>query len=151
MPQPFYSFIPAPRRFTYSCPDLFVSVREHIRALVNEMSEIHLKLYSKTCLKRPLKNNTKIGFQDRLSLNSGQKYCGMLEEEFPAILSTFIKLPFSIKAIVLSIFKWPLKTSFTVRIWASSQWKMITYDAGNFTITDHTMISDCEVSRMHDM
>ena len=29
---------------------------------------------SKTCLKRPLKK-TKIGFQDRLSLNAGQKYC----------------------------------------------------------------------------
>ena len=30
------------------------------------------------------------------------------------ILSTFIKLPFSIKTIVLSIFKWPLKTGLTV-------------------------------------
>ena len=28
--------------------------------------------------------------------------------------STFIKLPFSIKTIILSIFKWPLKTGFTV-------------------------------------
>ena len=31
-----------------------------------------------------------------------------------AILSTFIKLPFSIKTFVLSIFEWPLKTGFTV-------------------------------------
>ena len=31
-----------------------------------------------------------------------------------SILSTFIKLPFSIKTFVLSIFKWPLKTGFTV-------------------------------------
>ena len=31
--------------------------------------------YSKTCLKRPLKKNTKISFQDWLSLNAGQKYC----------------------------------------------------------------------------
>ena len=52
-------------------------------------------LYSKTCLKRPLKKNTKIGFQDRLSLNAGQKYS--------AILSTFIKLPFAFKTFVLSI------------------------------------------------
>ena len=29
-------------------------------------------------------------------------------------LSTFIKLPFSIKTFVLSIFKWPPKTGFTV-------------------------------------
>ena len=34
-------------------------------------------VYSKTCLKRPLKKKTKIGFQDRLSLNASQKYCRM--------------------------------------------------------------------------
>ena len=70
--------------------------------------------YSKTCLKRPLKKKTKIGFQDRLSLNAGQKYCRMLQGEHSAILSTFIKLPFVIKINVLSIFEWPLKTGFTV-------------------------------------
>ena len=31
-----------------------------------------------------------------------------------AILSTFIKLPYSIKTFVLSILKWSLKTGFTV-------------------------------------
>ena len=36
--------------------------------------------YSKTCLKRPLKKKTKIGFKDRLSLNAGQKYYRMLQE-----------------------------------------------------------------------
>ena len=30
------------------------------------------------------------------------------------MLSTSIKLPFSIKTLVLSIFKWPLKMGFTV-------------------------------------
>ena len=70
--------------------------------------------YRKTCLKLPLKKNTKIGFQDRLSLNAGQKYCRMLQQEHSAILSTFIKLPFVIKICVLSIFEWPLKTGFTV-------------------------------------
>ena len=35
-------------------------------------------VYSKTCLKQPLKKNTKIGFQDQLSLKAGQKYCRML-------------------------------------------------------------------------
>ena len=29
--------------------------------------------YSKTCLKRSLKNNTNIGFQDQLSLNAGPR------------------------------------------------------------------------------
>ena len=32
----------------------------------------------------------------------------------PAILVTFIKLPFVIKIFVLSFFEWPLKTGFTV-------------------------------------
>ena len=68
-------------------------------------------MYSKTCLKQPLKKKTKIVFQDRLSLNAGQKYCRMLS----AILSTFIKLPFLIKIVVLSTFEWPFKTGFTVR------------------------------------
>ena len=36
--------------------------------------------YSKTCLKWPLKKKTKIGFQDQLLLNAGQKYCKMLQE-----------------------------------------------------------------------
>ena len=64
--------------------------------------------------KRPLKRRPKIGFQDRLLLNAGQKYCRMLQGEHSAILSTIIKLPFSIKTFILSIFKWPLKTGFTV-------------------------------------
>ena len=39
--------------------------------------------YSITCFKRPLKKNTKIGFEYQLSLNAGQKYsqtccCGHL-------------------------------------------------------------------------
>ena len=35
--------------------------------------------YSETCLKGPLKKKLKIGFQDRLLLNAGQKYCRMLQ------------------------------------------------------------------------
>ena len=38
----------------------------------------------------------------------------MLQGEHSAILLTFIKLPFVIKVLVLSIFEWPLKTDFTV-------------------------------------
>ena len=60
------------------------------------------------------KRRTKIGFQDQLSLNAGQKYCRMLQAEHSAILWTFIKLPFVIKIFVLSIFEWPLKTGFTI-------------------------------------
>ena len=75
---------------------------------------IYFHVISTTCLKQPLKKKTKIGVQERLSLNAGQKYCRMLPLEHSAILSTFIKLPFVIKIFVLSIFEWPLKTGFTV-------------------------------------
>ena len=70
---------------------------------------VHAKLirwntvYSKTCVQRPLSKRPNIGFQDKLSLNAGQKYFRMLQEEHSAILSTFIKLPFVIKIFVLSI------------------------------------------------
>ena len=59
------------------------------------------------------KRTPKIGFQYRLSLNAGQKYCRMLHGEHSAILLTSNKLPFSIKTLVLSIFKGSLKTGFT--------------------------------------
>ena len=35
---------------------------------------------SKTCVKRPLSKRQKIGFQDQLLINAGQKYCRMLRE-----------------------------------------------------------------------
>ena len=41
--------------------------------------------YSKTCLKRPLKKSAKIGFQYRLSVNSGQKYCSILQYFRPSL------------------------------------------------------------------
>ena len=37
-----------------------------------------------------------------------------IEGEHSAMLSTVIKLPFSIKTFVLYILEWPLKTGFTV-------------------------------------
>ena len=54
------------------------------------------------------KRTRKVGFQYRLSLNAGQRYCRMLQGEHSAIPSTSNKLPFSIKTMFLSIFKWPL-------------------------------------------
>ena len=38
-----------------------------------------LVAYSKTCVKWPLSKRPKIGFQDKFSLNGGQKYCRMLQ------------------------------------------------------------------------
>ena len=57
---------------------------------------------------------SKIGFQDRVSLNVGQKYCRILQREHSAILLTFIKLPFVIKTCVESISEWPFYTCLTV-------------------------------------
>ena len=81
------------------------------------LEQVPKRRYSKTCLKGPLKKNTKNGFQYRLSVNAGQKYCRMLQGEHSAIILTFSKLPFSIKTFVLSVFKWPLKTGFTVELY----------------------------------
>ena len=78
------------------------------QALANVISTV------KPVLSNHLKRRPKIGFQYQLSLNAGQKYCRMLQGEHSAILLTFIKLPFVIKIFILSIFEWPLKTSFTV-------------------------------------
>ena len=55
--------------------------------LLNELLKFD---YSKTCVKWPLSKRPKIGFQDQLSLNAGQKYCRMLQVEHSAILSTCI-------------------------------------------------------------
>ena len=62
----------------------------------------------------PLSKRPKVGFQDQLSLNAGQKYCRMLQGEHSAILSTFIRLPFVIKIFILYNFESPFCTGFTV-------------------------------------
>ena len=65
-------------------------------------SKLHtLILYIKPVLSDYSKRRPKISFQDRLSLNAGQKYCRMLQEH-SAIILTFIKLPFVFKTFVLS-------------------------------------------------
>ena len=70
-------------------------------------------MYSKTCLKRPLKKKTKIVFQDRLSFNAGQKYCRMLQESILQYFRPSLSYHLSLRPF-LSIFEWLLKTGFTV-------------------------------------
>ena len=65
-----------------------------------------LTIFILTTVKPVLSGHTKRnknGFQYLFSLNAGQMYCRMLPLEHSAILSTYIKLLFSIKACVLSI------------------------------------------------
>ena len=64
----------------------------------NQFCEIPgIHLYSKTCVKQLLSKRQKIGFQDQLLLNAGQKHYRMLTVEHSVILLTFIKLPFVFK------------------------------------------------------
>ena len=63
-------------------------------------------LYSKTCVKRTLQKRQKNGFQDQSSLNAGQKYCRMLQEEHSAILLTFIKLHVPIIIKIFLVYLW---------------------------------------------
>ena len=81
-------------------------------------SQIYLMIYFiditntvKPVLGGHSKRRQKIGLQDQLLLNTGQKYCRM---KHSAILLTLSKLPFVLKIFVLSIFEWRLKTGFTV-------------------------------------
>ena len=71
-----------------------------------------VKRGTQTGVKTPLSKRPKIGFQDQLSLNAGQKYCRMLQGEHSAILSTFIRLPFVIK-IFFCLLEWLFYTGFT--------------------------------------
>ena len=80
--------------------------------------------YSKTCVKLALSKRPKIGFQDQVSLNAGQKYCRMLQGEHSAVISTFIKLSFVMKFFLLSIFQWPFYTGFTVHVYICSMVKV---------------------------
>ena len=89
-----------------------------LKSVIHELNllQVTLQYSNKTCVKRPLSKRPKIGYQDYLSLNAGQKYCRMLQREHSAILLTFIKLPFFINIFVLSIFE----CCFTQVLWERS-------------------------------
>ena len=76
---------------------------------------------SKTCLKQPLKRRPKIGFQDRLSLNAGQKYCRMLQKSILKYFRPSLSYHLSFRLLFClylsgSLRQWPLKTGFTALI-----------------------------------
>ena len=53
--------------------------------------------YSKICVAQPLSKSPKIGRQNQLSLNAGQKSCRMLQGGHSAMISTFIQLYLSFR------------------------------------------------------
>ena len=63
--------------------------------------------YSKTFLKRSLK-------KDKLSLNTGQKYCRMLQGEHSAILWPSLSYYLLLRSLFFVFFEWLLKTCSTV-------------------------------------
>ena len=71
--------------------------------------------YSKTCLKRPLKNRQNEDINDKWLLNEGRKYCRMLPLELSAILLTCTKRCPVLKNNFGLLIEWPLKTGFTVK------------------------------------
>ena len=76
--------------------------------------ESEITRYSKTCLKPPVKNKTKIVFNTNYRFMQFKSIAECSKVEHSAILSTFIQLPFVIEIFVLSTFEWPFKTGFTV-------------------------------------
>ena len=67
----------------------------------NSITHSYLLVAEYMYSKRPFSKRKKIGFQDQLSLNAGQKYCRMLQG---------IRLQFVIEIFILSFFEWPFYT-----------------------------------------
>ena len=76
--------------------------------------------YSKTCLKRPLKKKTKIGFRDRLSLNAGQNYWRMLQwEHIRRLIWAFAGRTYHIVGNLMHWLKFNISKRSNDVIWAS--------------------------------
>ena len=61
-----------------------------------------LIVYSKTCLKRPLKNRQNKDLNDKRQLNEGRKYCRMLPLELNEGQKSCTMLPLEHSAILLT-------------------------------------------------
>ena len=64
---------------------IFIGLKYNVQNVVINQPVHDSLIYSKSCVKRPLSKRPKIGFQDRLSLNVGQKYCRMLQYFRPSL------------------------------------------------------------------
>ena len=88
----------------FSCFGSYVSVWDNVTYCI----------YSKICVKRPLKYRQNKYLNDQLSLNAGQKYCRMLQREHSAMLLTCIKRYLVLINNFQSFGEWPFYTGFTV-------------------------------------
>ena len=72
----------------------------------------HLNLSTvKPFLSGHSKRRPKIGFQDRLLLNAGRKYCRMLQESILQYFRPSFNYHLSLRPFVLSVFEWRFKTN----------------------------------------
>ena len=79
------------------------------------------------------KRRPKIGFQDLLSLNAGQKYCRILQESILQYFRPSLSYHLSLRPLFSLFFEWPLKTGFTV----------ITKYLQNYTISQRSCVVYC--------
>ena len=102
-------------------------------------------LSKKTCVKWPLSKRQKIGFQDQISLNAGQKYCRMLCNTFDLHQATICHLDiFSgrFTQVLLAFKRTGIGT--LIRTWDFSTARVIW---GTFRIhTDNTLAIDMDCS-----
>ena len=85
--------------------------------------------YSKTCVKRPLSKRPNVGFQDKLTLNRGQKYCRMLQKG--STLKYFrpsLRYNLSLRLLFCLILSGRLRQVLLYKICHRSMPKRITFD-----------------------
>ena len=76
----------------WTCTVWQVTCVQISRRITVQHTVVPQNIYSKTCVKQPLSKRQKIGFQDQLSLNAGQKYCRMLLQYFLPSFSYHLSL-----------------------------------------------------------
>ena len=75
---------------------------------------VYLCTYSNNCVKCPLSKISKIGFQDQLLLNAGQKYCRMLQGGILQYFRPSLSYHLLLSSLFFSVCEWLLYTGFTV-------------------------------------
>ena len=78
---------------------------------------MRIYINSQTCVKRPLSKTPKIGFQDQLSLNVGQKYCIL------QYCRTSLSYQLSLRPLLCLSLSGRFKTGFTVHVAVCVKWR----------------------------
>ena len=99
-------------------------------------------MYSKTCVKRLLSRRPKIGFQDQLSLNAGQKYCRMLQGDgkHSALLLTFINALF----LISLSYRMSLRSLFCLFLSGGFTQVLLFYQTANNNRADQFILNSTE-------